>query len=240
MFAFDLYDTDASGRIETAEIENMLKEVYGREGYEKNQHAAKLMARINNQVCSKTDHCVTLEAFSQFSADNPAMLFPAFEMQRKIQKAVLGVSFWAAHLDRRLKLVDDGRSFISVKQLLKMRVNRQAFKEMVEQPLEEEAQRAQQFGYGGGGGGGGSGGSGRGGGGFGSGSSEAARLALDAAGTRATRGGGAAAFAAANAKAKLGARKRASQARMVTDIHQQQQQQQQQQHSQMKAGWERR
>ena len=152
MFAFDLYDTDASGRIETAEIENMLKEVYGREGYEKNQHAAKLMARINNQVCSKTDHCVTLEAFSQFSADNPAMLFPAFEMQRKIQKAVLGVSFWAAHLDRRLKLVDDGRSFISVKQLLKMRVNRQAFKEMVEQPLEEEAQRAQQFGYGGGGG----------------------------------------------------------------------------------------
>ena len=239
MFAFDLYDTDASGRIETAEIENMLKEVYGREGYEKNQHAAKLMARINNQVCSKTDHCVTLEAFSQFSADNPAMLFPAFEMQRKIQKAVLGVSFWAAHLDRRLKLVDDGRSFISVKQLLKMRVNRQAFKEMVEQPLEEEAQRAQQFGYGGGGGGGG-GGSGRGGGGFGSGSSEAARLALDAAGTRATRGGGAAAFAAANAKAKLGARKRASQARMVTDIHQQQQQQQQQQHSQMKAGWERR
>ena len=35
--AFDLYDTDASGRIETAEIENMLKEVYGREGYEKNQ-----------------------------------------------------------------------------------------------------------------------------------------------------------------------------------------------------------
>ena len=238
MFAFDLYDTDASGRIETAEIENMLKEVYGREGYEKNQHAAKLMARINNQVCSKTDHCVTLEAFSQFSADNPAMLFPAFEMQRKIQKAVLGVSFWAAHLDRRLKLVDDGRSFISVKQLLKMRVNRQAFKEMVEQPLEEEAQRAQQFGYGGGGGGGG-GGSGRGGGGFGSGSSEAARLALDAAGTRATRGGGAAAFAAANAKAKLGARKRASQARMVTDIHQQQQQQQQQ-HSQMKAGWERR
>ena len=43
MFAFDLYDTDASGRIETAEIENMLKEVYGREGYEKNQHAAKLM-----------------------------------------------------------------------------------------------------------------------------------------------------------------------------------------------------
>ena len=239
MFAFDLYDTDASGRIETAEIENMLKEVYGREGYEKNQHAAKLMARINNQVCSKTDHCVTLEAFSQFSADNPAMLFPAFEMQRKIQKAVLGVSFWAAHLDRRLKLVDDGRSFISVKQLLKMRVNRQAFKEMVEQPLEEEAQRAQQFGYGGGGGGGG-GGRGRGGGGFGSGSSEAARLALDAAGTRATRGGGAAAFAAANAKAKLGARKRASQARMVTDIHQQQQQQQQQQHSQMKAGWERR
>ena len=219
------------GKIECKEIESMLREVYG-DGYETNQHAGKLMDRINRQVSSKNDHSVSLDAFSRFSAENPAMLFPAFEMQRKIQKAVLGVSFWQQHLDRRIKLVDDGRSFISVKQLLAMRVNTQAFKEMVEEPLDESAARAEQFGTA-------------------VGASEQGLRAIDAAGTRGTRGGGQAAFAAAGAKAKLGRRLAAGQNAS------RQQRSTQQQHAlalagagalappqghspHMKAGWERR
>ena len=164
---------------------------------------------------AKHDNTISLETFARFSSDNPAMLFPAFEMQRRIQKVVLGVKFWQKHLDRRIELVNDGKTFVSVKQLLASRVNEQTFREMIERPLENSADRAIQNNTS-------------------NNSTVMGRLALDASGVRGTRGSGSAAFAAANAKAKLSANRRASQTRRVSDIHNLGAN-----HSKIKDGWER-
>ena len=45
MFAFDLYDRDGSGAIDFGEVEQMLKEVYGRK-YDNNVQAATIRKKI--------------------------------------------------------------------------------------------------------------------------------------------------------------------------------------------------
>lgn len=140
LFAFDLYDNDASGRIEVNEVELMLKEVYG-EGYDSSVHAPYLMNKVQ-KLTSGSDRCISVEQFALFSKENPALLFPAFEMQRKLQKKIMGLQFWDKHLNRRIKLTEDGGTYISVKQILEMKLNENAFKQLVESPLKSEAQVA--------------------------------------------------------------------------------------------------
>jgi len=136
LFAFDLYDNDASGQIEVNELEMMLKEVYG-QGYETSSHASYLMNKVQG-LTSGPGRCISVDTFALFSKDNPALLFPAFEMQRKLQKKIMGTDFWDKHLNRRIKLTEDGKNYVSVKQILEMKLNKTAFKQLVEKPLERE------------------------------------------------------------------------------------------------------
>ncbi len=85
------------------------------------------MMKINSLCNSTQDKTISIEAFSKFAKENPALLFPAFEMQRKIQEKIMGVQFWSKHLDRRVELTEGGNNYVSVKDILKMKVNRVCF-----------------------------------------------------------------------------------------------------------------
>jgi hypothetical protein len=96
--------------------------VYG-SNYDSSAHASVLLSKIVS-LADSSDRCVSMEQFALFSKDNPALLFPAFDMQRKIQKKIMGFSFWEKHLGKRIKLTEDGKHFVSVKQILEMKINR--------------------------------------------------------------------------------------------------------------------
>ncbi len=49
---------------------------------------------------------------------HPALLFPAFDMQRKLQKHTLGQGFWRRLADKRLKL--SSGQFIPIKKFMEM------------------------------------------------------------------------------------------------------------------------
>lgn len=143
MFAFDLYDSDSSGKIEAREVEMMLRDVYG-EAYEASAHASRLTTKVHS-MCSHNGNSISIETFIMFARDNPATLFPAFEMQRKLQMRFMGVPFWAEHLERRVEICAGSKSYVSVKQILEMKTNKSAFAELVEKPLEADANRAREL-----------------------------------------------------------------------------------------------
>lgn len=101
LFAFDLYDKDNSGIIDTNEIQLMLEEIYGK-SYSVNKHAQKIAVKIQQMTLATKD--VTKDMFRDFLKKHPALLFPAFQMQKLIKKKVLGYRFWKSYTDRRIEL----------------------------------------------------------------------------------------------------------------------------------------
>jgi len=142
LFAFDLYDADGSGKIEKSEVSDMLKEVYG-DAFESSQHASRLMDKVQ-KIAGGNSNFISLDTFNTFAKDNPALLFPAFDMQRIIQKKILGPDFWNRHIDKRIELTEGSGNFVSVKQILAAKLNPTAFKSLVERPLEDEVEKAQR------------------------------------------------------------------------------------------------
>ena len=99
--------------------------VYG-SGFDSSMHAQRLVQKVEqmNRGSSRAEASITMESFAQFAQANPALLFPAFEMQNKIQRKILGTKFWESHLNRRISLTKGGENYVSVKQILDMKVNK--------------------------------------------------------------------------------------------------------------------
>jgi len=66
---------------------------------------------------------ISLEQFAAFSKNNPAMLYPAFKVQRKIQTKIMGVKFWDKVLDRRILVIEEGSHYVSVKDILNAKIS---------------------------------------------------------------------------------------------------------------------
>ena len=100
-------------------------------GYESSSHASRLLGKMKG-VSEKNNAygTITLDQFAIFTKDNPAMLFPAFEMQQKIQKKIMGAKFWEKILDRRISITGDGSDYVSVKDLLRAKVSEVRSKEL--------------------------------------------------------------------------------------------------------------
>ena len=98
VFTFDIYDRDSSGEIEAKEVQQMLKEIYGKTF--KNNTQAK---QIANEIDVKLGD-VDIEEFKEFARTHPALLFPAFLMQMTLHKGTLGESFWKYYSTRRIEL----------------------------------------------------------------------------------------------------------------------------------------
>lgn len=91
-FAFDVYDADRSGTIDTTEFGSMLKEVYG-EKMKTNSHAIKIQEKIKN-FSGISPGQVSKHEFVSFCRTHPALLFPTFQIQKSLQQSVCGEHFW--------------------------------------------------------------------------------------------------------------------------------------------------
>ncbi|CBJ25828.1 conserved unknown protein [Ectocarpus siliculosus] len=123
-FAFDLFDRDHSGAIETAEMEAMLREVYG-EHFADSPAAALTLKRVK-ELSSSSDagptnettllalakngvqvgpdgriYALSFEAFREFCRQHAGMLFPAFTLQKRVRSKIVSEAFWKGCADRR-------------------------------------------------------------------------------------------------------------------------------------------
>ncbi|CAM9944262.1 unnamed protein product, partial [Ectocarpus sp. 13 AM-2016] len=123
-FAFDLFDRDHSGAIETAEMEAMLREIYG-ERFTDSPAAALTLKRVK-ELSSSSDagptngttilelaekgvqvgpdgriYALSFEAFREFCRQHAGMLFPAFTLQKRVRSKIVSGAFWKGCADRR-------------------------------------------------------------------------------------------------------------------------------------------
>ena len=88
-FAFDMYDTDNSGSLTEDEIINMIGELYGTKNLEQAVHKViKQMDKDKNHKISRKEFVASVHRF-------PQILHPAFDIQTKMRKKIIGESFWA-------------------------------------------------------------------------------------------------------------------------------------------------
>jgi len=102
MFAFDLYDNDNSGEIDTGEVELLLKEVYGRE-FQSNTQAQAIMAKIRG---------------GDLSMDRNINVFV---LQTQMQEKILGTKFWVSCSNARVEL--SSGEYIDIAGILQAHVN---------------------------------------------------------------------------------------------------------------------
>ena len=88
-FAFTIYDEDASGFLESDEIESICKDLYGKRNYKHNKSAQKCIAQLksgdwisaeDNTHQSVNDTELDFVAFEKFCRHHEIMLLPAFLM----------------------------------------------------------------------------------------------------------------------------------------------------------------
>ena len=116
IFAFDIYDTDNSGIIEAGEITHMLKDIYG-ENFERNANATSILKKVD----SLGDVEINIDQFREFTRQHQALLFPAFTMQFKLQREILGKSFWTKMGKKRIEL-SKGR-YLSIEEFMNLHVD---------------------------------------------------------------------------------------------------------------------
>ena len=111
IFAFDLYDLDKSGNIDLDEAQTLIKDVYGAK-FEENVHARKTFNKLGALDSKQID----LESFQDFSRRHQALLYPAFEMQNRFQKLVVGNVFWEVYSRQRVQVFKD--RYIPIQEIL--------------------------------------------------------------------------------------------------------------------------
>lgn len=108
-FSFDLYDADGSGLLDADEVEKILKDLYGRRAYKSNEHAQRVMEKLQSPEWSvsgdvSSDFQISFPKFAKFSVRHPALLYPAFLLQQELAQRVIGAGFWDAVASRRREL----------------------------------------------------------------------------------------------------------------------------------------
>lgn len=98
-FTFDMYDVDSDGLLSCPEIETMVKELYGQFGM---QSSLGSECRDALMHLAEENGAITLDLFATFSLNHSMLLFPIYQIQRKLQSKVLGLRFWKS-LHRRVK-----------------------------------------------------------------------------------------------------------------------------------------
>ncbi len=109
IFAFDLYDVDGNGALELDEVEHMCKDIYGA-GFQTHHLAGQILDRIARMRNSRFGTGeISVERFAVFAQTHPALLYPAFILQSRLQSAVCGAAFWRRLADKRVVLASRSR-----------------------------------------------------------------------------------------------------------------------------------
>lgn len=132
-----MYDTDDSGTLESDEIATMCKDVYG-DNFETSRLAGNVvrMSQVLTSTLDRRGGVIDLRRFNIFCESHPALLYPAFQLQRTIQKKFMGTKFWTKLSKRRLNL--GGGKYVTIKAILnthlspKMKIDMEAFEESID------------------------------------------------------------------------------------------------------------
>lgn len=95
-FAFEIFDTDESDALSILELKKMITFVYGNKNVDekvKGMVTSMGGGRSTSGYASDT-HIISKEEFLSTCSRFPSLLFPAFDMQSVIRRAVLGETFW--------------------------------------------------------------------------------------------------------------------------------------------------
>ncbi|CAM9426212.1 unnamed protein product, partial [Pylaiella littoralis] len=95
---FGIYDVDKRGRITMAELDSMLRMLYGTP--DADPEVLKALA-ING---AEDEDALTFDEFVQAVKDNYEVAQPAFELQKAIRRKVLGVKYWEKMTRQRTKM----------------------------------------------------------------------------------------------------------------------------------------
>ena len=95
-FGFRLYDVDNSGFLNIDEVRGMIQEVYGQ-----NSLLNTRLLGLYDELDNNKDGRLSLQEFKTLNDRFPTMLFPAFSVQLKLRKRVLGLEYWEDLLRRK-------------------------------------------------------------------------------------------------------------------------------------------
>jgi hypothetical protein len=88
-----------------------------------------LSSRIGDKIESMTLQDIDKDVFRDFTRRHPALLFPAFELQRVFRKHCLGETFWKKLTQKRIDLSNG--QFLSVGQIIEM-LNREPLQRKID------------------------------------------------------------------------------------------------------------
>jgi len=91
-FTFDIYDLDSDGELTVPELERMVRELYGESG-EKSARGKECLRDLT-RLAEERGGIVSLNSFISFTLNHAMLLFPVFQLQRTIQKKVMGLRYW--------------------------------------------------------------------------------------------------------------------------------------------------
>jgi Ca2+-binding EF-hand superfamily protein len=85
--AFNLYDTDGSGTLSVAEIEEIIRQVYGLTGVIRDEKLVMALLAMSGDKVVRRDAEVTRTAFEAFAVEHPSVLEPALDLQTEVRNA---------------------------------------------------------------------------------------------------------------------------------------------------------
>lgn len=128
VFAFDLYDLNADGKLTSSDVVTMFRELLGAKALEQEAisryyksptlplstaashachvlttHTHRVLAKLMKEAAANED-CITVDFFRSFTNVHQALLLPVFGIQNMLRISTLGVAFWDRMSRRRIEL----------------------------------------------------------------------------------------------------------------------------------------
>ncbi|CAE7838597.1 unnamed protein product [Symbiodinium microadriaticum] len=116
LFVHDLYDTSRKGVLSIADIDVMIKEVYGND-YHSNIQAKRACLKLQEVQLVEMD----VYSFRQFSKAHNAVFYPIFSMQSRVRCCVLGDAFWCSKALCRIHM--SKREYVPIHVILSRRTS---------------------------------------------------------------------------------------------------------------------
>lgn len=91
-FAYFLYDVKGHGYLETADLDKLVQQIYNAPGAKN----SKLIRAARDELAElpNREGRVPLKVFMAWIEKHPSFLFPAYNLQKQLQKRVCGQGFW--------------------------------------------------------------------------------------------------------------------------------------------------
>ena len=126
LFTFDLYDEDGTGLLSSREVQNMLMGLYG-SNFNRNPRARQIEKELAS--IDKTRD-LNIEAFQIFVKTHHNLLWPAFILQLKLQRKVMGAAFWRSATERRIRL--SKKHYVTMGELMQIHLHEDLYTRIVE------------------------------------------------------------------------------------------------------------